>query len=36
MLSPRPLNSYRTFGITIEPRGGSPGPTGSKVLGGLS
>jgi anti-sigma-K factor RskA len=28
-----PLVSYDTFGITIEPFGGSPGPTGEKVLG---
>lgn len=27
------LSSYSGFGITIEPRGGSPGPTGDKVLG---
>ncbi len=32
--SPRPLDSYSGFGITIEPAGGSPGPTGEKVLGG--
>ncbi len=32
--SPEPLSSYPTFGITIEPAGGSPGPTGDKVLGG--
>lgn len=32
--SPEPLNSYSSFGITIEPTGGSPGPTGEKVLGG--
>jgi anti-sigma-K factor RskA len=32
--SPAPLNSYSAFGVTIEPAGGSPGPTGSKVLGG--
>lgn len=32
--SPRPLASYASFGITIEPAGGSPGPTGTKVLGG--
>ena len=31
--SPEPLNSYQDFGITIEPAGGSPGPTGEKVLG---
>ena len=32
--SPEPLVDYSAFGITIEPRGGSPGPTGAKVLGG--
>lgn len=32
--SPLPLNDYSSFGITIEPAGGSPGPTGEKVLGG--
>ena len=32
--SAQPLNSYPAFGITIEPFGGSPGPTGEKVLGG--
>ncbi|HEX9615972.1 MAG TPA: anti-sigma factor, partial [Anaerolineales bacterium] len=31
--SPDPLASYPSFGITIEPAGGSPGPTGKKVLG---
>jgi anti-sigma-K factor RskA len=31
--SPQPLVSYDDFGITIEPYGGSPGPTGDKVLG---
>jgi len=29
-----PLDSFDAFGITIEPYGGSPGPTGQKVLGG--
>jgi anti-sigma-K factor RskA len=29
-----PLDHYDAFGITIEPFGGSPGPTGPKVLGG--
>lgn len=29
-----PLDSYDALGITIEPFGGSPGPTGPKVLGG--
>jgi anti-sigma-K factor RskA len=32
--SPRPLVSYQGVGITIEPAGGSPGPTGDRVLGG--
>ena len=32
--SERPLESFDAFGITIEPYGGSPGPTGPKVLGG--
>lgn len=32
--SPSPLSSYPAFGVTIEPAGGSPGPTGDKVLGG--
>lgn len=29
-----PLETFDAFGITIEPYGGSPGPTGPKVLGG--
>lgn len=32
--APLPLNAYNDFGVTIEPAGGSPGPTGEKVLGG--
>jgi anti-sigma-K factor RskA len=32
--SPKPLGDYGSFGITIEPAGGSPGPTGDKVMGG--
>ncbi len=32
--SPQALNQYTGFGITIEPTGGSPQPTGEKVLGG--
>jgi anti-sigma-K factor RskA len=28
-----PLIQYQSFGVTIEPAGGSPGPTGPKVLG---
>lgn len=31
--SPQPLSNYSAFGITIEPAGGSPAPTGDKVLG---
>jgi anti-sigma-K factor RskA len=31
---PQPLNNYQAVGITIEPAGGSPQPTGMKVLGG--
>jgi hypothetical protein len=31
--SPDPLLSYDSFGITIEPAGGSASPTGDKVLG---
>lgn len=30
---PRPAAQYNAFGITIEPSGGSPGPTGERVLG---
>ena len=32
--APLPLIQYDTIGITVEPAGGSPGPTGAKVLGG--
>lgn len=32
--APRPLGEYLNFGITIEPTGGSPGPTGPRVMGG--
>ena len=32
--APLPLVEYSSFGITIEPAGGSPGPTGPKVMGG--
>jgi anti-sigma-K factor RskA len=32
--SPQSLASYDAVGITVEPAGGSPGPTGIKVLGG--
>lgn len=30
----KPLAQYDSVGVTVEPFGGSPGPTGSKVLGG--
>lgn len=29
-----PLTTFNAFGVTIEPAGGSPGPTGERVLGG--
>ncbi len=34
ILASDPLTRYSSFGITIEPSGGSPHPTGAKVLGG--
>jgi anti-sigma-K factor RskA len=34
LLAPLSLIQYDAIGITIEPAGGSPGPTGAKVLGG--
>jgi len=34
ILAPLPLGSYQALGITVEPEGGSPGPTGRRVLGG--
>jgi anti-sigma-K factor RskA len=34
VISTSPMKKYDAFGITIEPHGGSPGPTGTKVLGG--
>lgn len=30
----QPLDSFQSFGVTIEPLGGSPQPTGVKILGG--
>lgn len=32
--SPEPLLDFQAFGVTVEPAGGSPGPTGEKVMGG--
>jgi anti-sigma-K factor RskA len=32
--APRSLLDYSAVGITIEPEGGSPAPTGTQVLGG--
>lgn len=32
--APRPLGEYEALGITIEPAGGSPGPTGPRVIKG--
>ncbi len=32
--APQGLESYRSVGVTVEPLGGSPGPTGAKMLGG--
>ena len=29
-----PLDSFDSFGVTLEPAGGSPGPTGPRMLGG--
>jgi anti-sigma-K factor RskA len=34
VMPPRPITGYSAFGVTIEPAGGSPGPTGPRVLGG--
>lgn len=34
IIAPGPLAEYDAVGITVEPYGGSPGPTGAKVLGG--
>ena len=34
LTAPDPLIQFDSIGITIEPKGGSPGPTGAKVLGG--
>jgi anti-sigma-K factor RskA len=33
LTAPQALDAYSAFGITIEPAGGSPGPTGAKVMG---
>ena len=31
--SPKPLSNFQSVGITIEPEGGSPAPTGDKMMG---
>ncbi len=31
--SPKPLNNFQSVGVTIEPDGGSPAPTGAKMMG---
>jgi anti-sigma-K factor RskA len=31
---PEPVETYQNFGVTIEPAGGSPAPTGERVLSG--
>ena len=30
----QPLVSFDGFGVTVEPSGGSPDPTGDKIMGG--
>jgi anti-sigma-K factor RskA len=35
IMAAKPLAQYDSVGITVEPLGGSPGPTGPKVLGGV-
>jgi anti-sigma-K factor RskA len=32
---PRDFRDFRSFGISVEPWGGSPAPTGAKVMGGV-
>jgi len=32
--SPEPLAAYDAVGVTVEPAGGSPAPTGIRVMGG--
>jgi anti-sigma-K factor RskA len=32
VIAPRQFNSYVRFGVSIEPAGGSPGPTGPAAL----
>ena len=32
--APKTLGEYNAVGVTVEPLGGSPGPTGAKMLGG--
>ena len=32
--APEPFATYQAVGVTVEPEGGSPAPTGQRVLGG--
>ena len=32
--APEPLTAYQAVGVTVEPAGGSPGPTSPRVIGG--
>ncbi|MEK7874219.1 MAG: anti-sigma factor, partial [Chloroflexota bacterium] len=34
--APLPITSYQSMGVTVEPMGGSPGPTGARMLRGPS
>lgn len=34
MTAPRPMEEYDGLGVTVEPAGGSPGPTSPRVIGG--
>lgn len=34
LTAPEPLITYSSFGVTVEPAGGSPAPTGAQVLAG--
>ncbi len=34
VVAPRPMKEYEAIGVTVEPAGGSPGPTSPRVIGG--